>query len=131
MLLQRIQALESPRGGSSHRSSQVFSVSITANTDLGTSQIGGTPFDLSVSAIFGLVKSFKAKVQVLPEHLKNTGVIFGELVFASEHGFTLAFQAASPSGAGVAGFVDIISIWHFAGLDANGTAQWLAEQKNA
>jgi hypothetical protein len=28
-------------------------------------------------------------------------------------------------------FFDIISIWHFDGLDANDTAQWLAEQKNA
>ncbi len=131
MLLQRIQALESPRGGSSHGSSQVSNASITANTVLRSSQIGGTPFDLLVSAIFGLVKSLKAKVQVLSERSKNTGVIFGELAFALEREFTLAFQAANPSGAGVAGFVDIVSVWHFARLDANDTAQWLAEQKNA
>jgi hypothetical protein len=81
---------------------------ITANTVLGSIQIGGTLFDLLVSAIFGLVKSLKAKVQVLSEHSKNTVVIFGELVFASEHEFTLAFQAANPSGAGVADFIDII-----------------------
>jgi hypothetical protein len=97
MLLHWIQALESPRGGSSHGSSQASSASITADTVLGSSQIGGTPFDLLVSAIFGLVKSLKAKVQVLSERLKNTGVIFGELAFASEHEFTLAFQAANPS----------------------------------
>ncbi len=130
MLLRRIQALESPRGGSSRGSSQASSASITTNTVLGSSQIGGTLFDLLVSGIFGLVKSLKVKVQVLSEHSKNTGMIFRELVFASGHEFTLAFQAANPSGAGVAGFVDIISIWHFAGLDANDTAQWLAEQKN-
>jgi hypothetical protein len=61
-----------------------------------------------------LVESLKDKVQVLSEHLKNTGVIFGELVFVLEREFTLAFQAANPSGAGVVEFVDIISIWHFA-----------------
>jgi hypothetical protein len=58
-------------------------------------------------------------------------VIFRELAFASEREFTLAFQAANPSGAGVVSFVDIISIWHFARSDANDTAQWLAKQKNA
>jgi hypothetical protein len=131
MLLHWIQALESPRGGSSNGSSQASSTAITADMVLGSSQIGGSPFDLLVSAIFGLVKSLKAKVQVLSERSKNTGMIFGELAFASEGEFTLAFQAASPSGAGVADFVDIISIWHSAGLDANDTAQWLAEQKNA
>jgi hypothetical protein len=104
---------------------------ITADTVLGTNQIGGTPFDLLVSTIFGLVKSLETKVQVLSEHSKNTGVIFWELAFASEREFTLAFQAANPSGTSVVGFVDIISIWHFAGLDANNTAPWLAEQKNA
>jgi hypothetical protein len=51
-----------------------------------------------------MVESLKDKVQVLSEHLKNMSMIFGELVFASEHEFTLAFQAANPSGAGVAGF---------------------------
>ena len=73
MLLRWIQALESPRGGSSHGSSQVSSALITANMVLGSSQIGGTPFDLLVSTIFGLVKSLKAKVQVLSERSKTRG----------------------------------------------------------
>jgi hypothetical protein len=130
ILLRWIQALESPRGSSFHGSSQASSAPITANTVLGTSQIGGTPFDLSVSAIFGLVKSLKAKVQVLSERSKKHGRDLGGTGVFLECEFTLAFQAANPSGAGVEGFINIIPIWHFAGLDANSTAQWLAEQKN-
>jgi hypothetical protein len=36
-----------------------------------------------------------------------------------------------PSGKGVVGFVDIISIWSFAAINHRDSASWLTEQKNA
>ena len=59
------------------------------------------------------------------------GIIFSDLAFASERELSLAFHAANPEGKGPAGFVDIISIWHFSGLESSNVAAWLAEQKNA
>jgi hypothetical protein len=116
-----------PTSSSSHGSGG----SITADTVLGTSQVGGTPFELSMNSVFSLVKSLEAKIQVLTERSTNMGIIFGDLAFASEREFSLAFHAAKPEGKGPAGFVDIISIWHFAGLESSNVAAWLAEQKNA
>jgi hypothetical protein len=73
-------------------------------------QVGGVDFELSINSLFGLVRSLKAKVQVLSDCTKNTGVQFEDLTFAAKNEFALAYCAANPSGAGTAGFVDFILI---------------------
>jgi hypothetical protein len=50
-------------------------------------------------------------------------VIFGQLAFASELEFS--YTSLNPSGAGLAGFVDLISLWAFAAGDNVKTAAWL------
>ncbi len=114
-LTQCVSVLESQRDahpplGPTSSSSHGSGGSITANTVLGTSQVKGTPFELLMNSVFSLVKSLEAKIQVLAERSTNTGIIFGDLAFASEREFSLAFHAANPEGKGPASFVDIISI---------------------
>ncbi len=82
----------------------------------GVGQVGGVDFKLSINLLFGLVRSLEAKIQILSDRTKNTGVQFRDLAFASENEFGLAYHAANPSGAGTAGFIDFISIWQFAAL---------------
>ena len=86
---------------------------ITADTSFGRAQVGGVEMDLTINAMFGLIRSLKGKVQILSDRTKNTGIHFGDLAYASEKEFALANHAANPSGAGIAGFVDFISFWNF------------------
>jgi hypothetical protein len=72
-----------------------------------------------------MINELQAKVNVLTERLKNTGVIFGQLAFASESEFLYWMTSLNLSGAGLAGFVDLISLWAFAAGDSVKTATWL------
>jgi hypothetical protein len=104
---------------------------LDADTDFGVGHVNGVDVDLSMNTLFGLVKSLDAKVQILAEWAKNTGVLFHEIAYASEKEFCLAYHPLNPTGKGVTGFVDIISIWNFAAIDHGDSALWLTEQKNA
>jgi hypothetical protein len=105
--------------------------SITADTVFGVGQVGGVDFELSINSLFGLVHLLEAKVQILSNCMKNTGVQLGDLAFASENEFALAYCAANPSGAGMAGFVDFILIWQFATLGQADLSTWLMQERNA
>ncbi len=89
--------------------------------------VGGSEVIISANYLFGMVCELQAKVDVLVEWSKNTGVIFGQLAFASESKFLLWMAAQNPSGLGMAGFVDLISIWVFAAGDLVDTSMWLNE----
>ena len=104
---------------------------IDADTVFGVGQVGGVNVDLSINSLFCLVTTLEAKVQILSERAKNTGVLFHDVAYASEKEFTLAYHPANSSGQGSAGFVDIISIWNFATIDHGDSGSWLTEQKNA
>jgi hypothetical protein len=78
-----------------------------------------------------MIRELQAKVNVLTERSKNTGVIFGQLAFALESEFALWMASLNPLGAGLAGFVDLISIWSFAAGDLVDTATWLNEAHRA
>jgi hypothetical protein len=84
-----------------------------------------------INSLFGLVRSLEAKIQILSDCTKNTGVQFGDLAFASENEFGLAYHAANPLGAGTAGFVDFISIWQFTALGQADLSTWLTQERNA
>ena len=86
---------------------------------------------ISANYLFGIVREHQVKVNVLVERSKNTGVIFGQLAFASESKFLLWMVAQNPSGLGMAGFVDLISIWAFAAGDLVDTSTWLNEAHHA
>jgi hypothetical protein len=104
---------------------------LDADTVFGVGHINGVDLDLSMNTLFGLVKSLDAKVQILAERAKNTGVLFHEIAYASEKEFCLAYHPLNPSGKGVAGFVDIISIWNFTAINHGDSALWFTKQKNA
>jgi hypothetical protein len=100
---------------------------IDSNTPLGVATVGGSKVVISANYLFGMIKELQAKVNVLMEGSKNTGVIFGQLAFASESEFTYWMASLNPSGAGLAGFVDMISLWAFAAGDSIETSTWLNE----
>jgi hypothetical protein len=100
---------------------------IDGNTPLGVANVGGSKVVISANYLFNMVRDFQAKVDILTEQSKNTGVIFGQLAFASESEFTYWLTSQNPSGAGLAGFVDLISIWAFAAGNSVKTATWLNE----
>ena len=105
---------------------------ITSDTPLGVATIGGSKVIISANYLFGMLRDLQVKVDVLTERSKNTGVIFGELAFASKSEFALWMMSVNPLGSGLAGFVDLISIWACAARDSLiGTGTWLNEAHHA
>jgi hypothetical protein len=85
-----------------------------------------------MNALFAMVRTLEAKVQVLSDRTKNTGIQFGYIAYASETEFNAAYHTAHPSGAGPAGFVDIILMWQFLAASHSGNASnWLSQECNA
>ena len=77
-----------------------------------------------------MIRDLQAKVDVLTERSKNTEVIFQRLAFSSEVEFALRYTANNPEGTGLAGFVDLVSIWIFVSNEPGETLAWLnAAQK--
>ena len=62
---------------------------VDADTPLGTVSIGGTAKTLTASMLSTMVRDLQAKVEVLMERSKNTGVIFDRKAFLSETEFVL------------------------------------------
>jgi hypothetical protein len=104
---------------------------IDGNTLLGVATVGGNKVVISANYLFNMVRELQAKVDILTERSKNTGVIFGQLAFASEAEFTYWLTSQNPSRTGLAGFVNLISIWAFAAGDSVKTATWLNETRHA
>jgi hypothetical protein len=100
---------------------------VDADTPLGTVSIGGNATTVTATMLFSMVRDLQAKVEVLTERLKNTGVIFDRKAFSSETEFVLWFMSKNPSGEGLAGFVDIILFWAFSISDVGDASQFLIE----
>ena len=96
-------------------------------TPLGVALVGGSEMVLTGNYLFGLIRDLQAKVEVLTEQSKNTGVIFQQVAFSSEVEFSYWYAHVNPLGAGLAAFVDLVSIWTFASGDQVDTFQWLNE----
>jgi hypothetical protein len=101
------------------------------NTPLGVATVGGNEVVITANYLFNKIRELQAKGEVLTERSKNTGIIFGQLAFASESEFALWMANLNPSGSGLAGFVDLVSIWSFAAGDNVDTATWLNEAHRA
>jgi len=98
---------------------------VDADTPLGTVSIGGNATTLTATMLFTMVHELQAKVEVLTERSKNTGVIFDRKAFSSETEFVLWFMSKNPSGEGLAGFVDIILFWAFSISNVGDASQFL------
>ncbi len=119
-------------GGDGTIASTSLTQGLMADTIFGTGHIGGVSMDLTMNALFAMVRTLEAKVQVLSDRTKNTGIPFGDITYASETEFNAAYHTANPSGAGPAGFVDIISMWQFSAASHSGDASnWLSQERNA
>ena len=100
---------------------------LDGDTPLGFASVGGCEMVLTSNYLFGLICELQAKVGVLTERSKNTGVIFQQVAFSSEAEFSYWYTHLNSSGSGLAAFVDLISIWTFASGDQIDTSQWLNE----
>jgi hypothetical protein len=100
---------------------------LDGDTPLGVASVGGCDTVLTSNYLFGLIRELQAKVDVLTERSKNTGVIFQQVAFSSEAEFSYWCAHLNPSGLGLAAFVDLVSIWTFASVDQIDTSQWLNE----
>jgi hypothetical protein len=95
------------------------------NTSFMTVHVGGHEQELTMFLVFSMICELKAKVEMLSDCSKNTGVIFQGCAFALESEFALWFAKENPSGVGLASFVDIVPIWGFSGADQQDTAAML------
>jgi hypothetical protein len=105
--------------------SNANSMGIDGDTPLGTVQVGGSNTALMVRLLFRMIRKLLAKVYILTERSKNTGIIFDRCTFLSEAEFVMWFIQQNPSGSGPAAFVDIISIWLFGATDSINTPAFL------
>ena len=90
---------------------------LEGDTPLGVASVGGSETVLTSNYLFGLIRDLQAKVDVLTERSKNTGVIFQQVAFSSEAEFIYWYPHLNPSGSGLTDFVDSVSIWTFASGD--------------
>ena len=90
---------------------------LEGDTPLGVASVGGSETVLTSNYLFGLIRDLQAKVDVLTERSKNTGVIFQQVAFSSEAEFSYWYPHLNPSGSGLTDFVDSVSIWTFASGD--------------
>jgi hypothetical protein len=100
---------------------------IDGDTPLGVASVGGCETVITGNYLFGLIRDLQAKVDVLTKCSKNTGVIFQQVAFSSVAEFNYWYTTLNSSGLGLAGFVDLVSIWTFASGDQVETSQWLNE----
>jgi len=100
---------------------------LNSDTPLGVASVGECETVLTSYFLFGLICELQAKVDVLTERSKNTGIIFQQVAFSSEAEFSCWYAHLNPSGSGLAAFVNLVSIWTFASVDQIDTSQWLNE----
>ena len=98
---------------------------LDGDTPLGVASVRGCETVLTSNYLFGLIRDLQAKVDMLTEQSKNTGIIFQQVAFSSEVEFSYWYAHSNPLGSGLAVFVDLVSIWTFASGDKIDTSQWL------
>ena len=110
------------------RSNRVQPVSVArvdGNTVFGQASLGGSQVDLTVNTLYAMIQGIEAQQAVLLDRSKSRGVIFKDLAFASEAEFDRFYTDANPTGRGLAGLVDLISIWAFTSTEQVSTTDWL------
>jgi hypothetical protein len=105
----------------------VMSAAACIDTPLGMVSIGGNATPLTANLLFTMIRDLQAKVDILTEQSKSTGVIFDRRAFLSETKFVIWFLSKNTSGKALLGFVDIISIWAYGTADHVNQTQWLTE----
>jgi len=84
---------------------------VSADTIFGQVEMGGTTMNLTMNTLFEMIRKIESKQDIQMDQSKCQGVIFRCLAFASEMEFIRWYAPLNPSGKGLAGFVDLITIW--------------------
>jgi hypothetical protein len=110
---------------SPHMIQQRFNNLLGGNIPLGTAIMGGTETTITANMLFNLVQELQAKVDILLEQAKNTGIIFHDTAFNLESKYSVWLAFHNPSGAGCAAMVNFQSIWAFAESESQDSSAWL------
>jgi hypothetical protein len=125
LAVMRIAAVEQLLDVALPAASSISSQKFDQHTSFGSVEIGGNEQELTMFLVFSMICELKAKVEVLTDRSKNTGVIFHDRAFASETEFAYWFAKENPNGSGLAAFGDIVSLWGFSGADQQDTTAML------
>jgi len=98
---------------------------VDGNTVFGSAQMGGNQIDLTVNSLYAMIQNLESQQAVLLDRSKSRGMIFKDLVFASEPEFFRFYTTANVSGKGLAAFVDLVSIWVYTATEQVSTPDWL------
>lgn len=77
-----------------------------------------------MNSILAMITDTNTRLTELSERTAGSGITFEDLTFASESDFADWYLKGNPSGSGLAGFVDFVSIWGFADT-AYSQVDWL------
>ncbi len=133
----RLAQLESIVKGINHPTSpptvqqRFFQASLGGDTPLETAFVGGTETTLTANMLFDLVQELQAKVDLLAEQAKNTGVIFNDVAFNSESEYSVWLAKHNPSGMGFAAMVDFDSIWAFVDSELQDSSSWINDMEKS
>lgn len=94
-------------------------------TVFGVSHVGGAPVDISMSYMVSKLHTLAASMGTLESRMHTTGISFGGFNFTSDEEFATWFMSQNPRGFGMAGFVDVVSIWVFLNTSQS-SAEWLS-----
>ncbi len=72
-----------------------------------------------------MIQGIEAQQAVLLDRSKSQGVIFKDLAFASEAEFDRFYAVENPTSRGLAGLMNLISVWAFTSTEQVSTTDWL------
>ena len=98
----------------------------TMSTVFGVELVGSASVDVTMNYVFSTLRSMSQTVGKLATRYQNSGVVYGGHSFPSVEEFSKWYMSHNPSGAGVAAFVDFVSIWAFVNVSTETSAEWLA-----
>ena len=101
------------------------STDVSADTIFGQVEVGGTTMNLTMNTLFDMIRKIESKQDIQMDRSKSQGVIFRRLAFASEREFISWYVTLNPSGKGLAGFVDLITMWVYSSLEQVSTTDFL------
>ena len=87
--------------------------------------MGGSPVDLTMNSMYAMIQKLEAQQSFLLDRSKSKGMIFKDLVFASETEFVSYCSRENVSNKGLASFVDLISIWVYTAPEQASTPDWV------
>ena len=102
---------------------------LSLDTSFGGAGTGREP--VTMGLVMNRLRTIEAKQDIAMERSKQEGLTFDRHAFASQVEWTHCFVNGNPKGAGIACFVDIMSIWSHTNTGDATTEYWLQQTQRA